>query len=166
VFDARLERCQTHGFADVEASNRFMRATACIYLGQTDWALSDALDSAALGQRVGNRRAEVVSRLTASWVLTALGRAGEAREQIEAGLEIVQALQAARFEPFLLDALARVSLLEGRDRQAEQQIARAWDLVEQRKLQPFIGPWVLGTVALISREEGARQAALARGRRC
>lgn len=164
VFGECLALCHAHGFADVEASNRFMLATTAIYLGQSEVALADALASATLGMRVGNRRAEIVSRLTASWVLTAMGRAEEARRQVDAGLELVHALKALRFEPFLLESLARVCLVEGKDEEAEAHVVRAWALVEERKLERFIGPWVLGTLALVAGENGKRRdEALARG---
>lgn len=162
VFDDCLTLCQAHGFADVEASNRFMLATTAIYLGRGELALADALASADLGLRVGNRRAEIVSRLTASWVLTAFGRGAEARAQIAQALAVVHTLQAGRFEPFLLEALARVALVEGRQDEARDHVTRAWALVQERKLERFIGPWVLGTLALVS-EEKPQAEALARG---
>lgn len=166
VFDDCLALCRADGFADVEASNRFMLATTAIYLGRGELALADALAAADLGLRVGNRRAEIVSRLTASWVLAAFGRAGEARAQVAQALEVVHTLQAARFEPFLLEALARAALVEGHTDEAREHVTRAWALVQERKLERFIGPWVLGTLALVSQEktqERAQEEALARG---
>ncbi len=162
-FRACLALCEEHGLPEIEASNRFMLGTARLYLNQTDGALDDALASAELGRRVGNRRAEIVSRLTAGWALLSLGRAAEARAQVEQGLAIARNIGASRFEPFLTESLVRVLLLEGKVDEAHAQASLAWDMVQRNKLQKFIGPWVLSTLALVEPNAQARAAALEQG---
>lgn len=163
VFSDCLEICRQHDLTSIEASNLFMRGTVRIYLGRTEDALADALAAAALGRRVGNRRAEIVSRLTAGWVLLSVGRLGEARAEIEEGLRIAKSMGAVRFEPFLNESLARVSFLEGQHAVAVAQITDACDAMERLKLHKFIGPWLLGTLALLSDDADVRHAALERG---
>lgn len=163
VFAQCLALCEREGLAAVEASNRFMLGTVRLYLGETAQGLEDALASAALGARVGNRRAEIVSRLTAGWALIATGALARAREEIESGLQTARALGAARFEPFLTESLARVSWLEGDAALARAQIDAAWADVERLGLHRFIGPWVLGTRALLAADEAEGRAALAQG---
>jgi tetratricopeptide (TPR) repeat protein/transcriptional regulator with XRE-family HTH domain len=163
VFSACLALCEQHGLADIEASNRFMLGTVRLYLNQTAGALKDALASAELGRLVGNRRAEIVSRLTAGWALISTGQVHAARQQIEQGLSLTRAIGATRFEPFLNESLARVLLLEGRPGAAFELAVQAWEMVQLHKLQHFIGPWVLGTVALLAPAPAARQQALAQG---
>ncbi len=163
VFRDCLALCEQHGLAEIEASNRFMLGTVRIYLNQTAGALDDALASAELGHRVGNRRAEIVSRLTASWLLTSLGQAAGARQQIEQGLELARTIGAARFEPFLSESLVRVLLLEGRAGDAHALALNAWEMVERQKLHKFIGPWVLSTLALVEPNAQAREHALREG---
>ena len=156
-----LALCEEHGLADIEASNRFMLGTARIYLNQTEEALADALASAELGRRVGNRRAEIVSRLTAGWALLSLGRVAQARQQVQFGLDTAGAIGASRFEPFLNESMVRVLLLEG-DAQAAYALAlESWDAVERNKLYKFIGPWVLSTLALVEPDIDAGVARLA-----
>lgn len=163
VFRACLALCEAHGLADIEASNRFMLGTARIYLNETEGALEDALASAEQGRKVGNRRAEIVSRLTAGWALLSTGRAVDARQQIEQGLELARKIGATRFEPFLNESLVRVLLLEGRPAEAHALALQAWDMVERQKLQKFIGPWVLSTLALVEPDSAARLRALQQG---
>jgi transcriptional regulator with XRE-family HTH domain/tetratricopeptide (TPR) repeat protein len=165
VFDECLTLCRRHGLASIEASNLFMRGTTRIYLGDAEGALADALDSAALGRRVGNRRAEIVSRLTASWVLLAMGRLEEAGAEVGQGLAIARSMGAARFEPFLNECLARVSYAEGRRSLALEQIRDACAAVDRMKMHRFIGPWLFGTLALLSDDAAERADALARGER-
>lgn len=163
VFRACLDLCETHALADIEASNRFMLGTTRIYLNQTAAALEDALASAELGCKVGNRRAEIVSRLTAGWALLSAGRAAEARSQVEQALALARMIGASRFEPFLNESLVRVLLLEGRPADARQLALQAWDMVQRLKLQKFIGPWVLSTLALAAPDVSACARALQQG---
>lgn len=158
-----LRLCERHGLADVEASNRFMLATTRLYLNETLGALGDALASAEIAHRVGNRRAEIVSRLTAGWLYLSLNQPAQAQREFEQALRIARALGAARFEPFLLEGVARTLRLQGDAPAALQTIREAWEMVERQKLHRFIGPWVLGTRALLSEDGHERQQAIAQG---
>jgi len=163
-FDRCLALCSAHALRDIEASNRFMLATTQIYLCQTDSALSHAVASADLARRVGNRRAEIVSRLTASWVELGRGRAQEAMQHIDEGLLISRGIGAMRFESFLQEAQARALHAQGDEVGARRTIQAALDGVERLKLHAFIGPWVLGTWALLhSDDSGQALSALSRG---
>jgi tetratricopeptide (TPR) repeat protein len=155
--------CDEHGLRDIEASNRFMLATTQIYLCQTGEALTQALASAELARRVGNRRAEIVSRLTAGWVELSCGRPREALIHIDEGLMISRGMGATRFEPFLQESQARAQYALGDEAQAQRTIQAALDSVERLKLHAFIGPWVLGTWALLHHPDGRAMQALARG---
>jgi predicted ATPase/transcriptional regulator with XRE-family HTH domain len=163
VFRECLDLCEKHGLAEIEASNRFMLGTTRIYLNQTSRALEDALASAELGSKVGNRRAEIVSRLTAGWALLSTGQAAQARAQVEQGLDLARKIGASRFEPFLNESMVRVLLLEDQPRAAHELALQAWDAVERLKLHKFIGPWVLSTLALVEPDGEASAAALERG---
>lgn len=163
LFDHCVALCRTHGHADLEASNLFMLGTARIYVNETEAALSDCFDAAELGKRVGNRRAEVVARLTAAWILISQGDPHAADGQVTQALTVVRSLGSGRFEAFLLESRARVELITGRPAEARASIERAWQLVEQHGLKAFIGPWVLGTRALLEEEPEVRLVTLKQG---
>ncbi|HET9821002.1 MAG TPA: adenylate/guanylate cyclase domain-containing protein [Burkholderiaceae bacterium] len=162
-FDACMRLCAAHGFGRIEAANRFMVATARIYFAEFDGALVDALESAELARRVGHQRAEIVSRLTAGWILITLGRFDEARREGEAGLAVAAALGAARFKPFLMEGVARVERALGQAEAAERSAREALALAREGKLMRFIGPWLLATRALCDRDAAERRAALDEG---
>ncbi|WP_355659640.1 ATP-binding protein [Halomonas salifodinae] len=155
--------CREHGHADLEASNLFMLGTARIYANETGAALRDCLDAAELGRRVGNRRAEVVARLTAAWILLSQGDPRGADEQVTAALTVARGLGSGRFEAFLLESRARIEWITGRPAAARESIERAWRLVGRHGLEAFIGPWVLGTRALLEEGPEQRLALLAEG---
>lgn len=163
IFQQCLRLCAKHGLADVEASNRFMLATTRLYLNETLGALGDALASAEIASRVGNRRAEIVSRLTAGWLYLSLNKSHQAQQQFDQGLKTAHALGAARFEPFLLEGVARCQWLSGDASAGLDTIRQAWAMVERQGLHRFIGPWVLGTLALLERDEHRRQSAITQG---
>ncbi len=162
-FSSCLELCRMHDFGQIEAANRFMVATVRIYVNELEGALADALGSARLAARVGHKRAEIVSRLTAGWVQLDQGALTLAREQAELGLKITHELGAKRFQPFLNETLARISLAEG-DRAGALELLRV-ALAETREggAMNFIGPWLLGTLARTTDDPEARRAALVEG---
>ncbi|MES2262840.1 MAG: AAA family ATPase [Pseudomonadota bacterium] len=163
LFSQCLTMCERHRYVEIEASNRAALGSTRIYLGDAAGAVRDALDAAQLARRVGNRRAETFARMTAGWALVASGQADAAREQVESGLELARTLGSSRFETFLLESQARVSWLRGDVILAERQILAAVAQVERLKLQNFIGPWVLGTLALFTRDSATRKRALLQG---
>lgn len=163
VIEQCLFLCGEHGLADVESANRFMLATVKVYMNETDQALDHALRSADLAEQLGTHRPEIVSRLTAGWILTSMARYAEAREQTERGLHLASRLGAKRFNPFLEETLARLALHEG-DRERAAAIAEgALGKLREVKAETFIGPWVLSTVALTATDPARRAAALAEG---
>ncbi|TVQ54546.1 MAG: adenylate/guanylate cyclase domain-containing protein [Rhodobacteraceae bacterium] len=163
VIEQCLSLCDAHGLADVECANRFMLATAKIYLTETEAALDEALRSAALAEQMGAHRPEIVSRLTAGWILTSMARYADARAEAEKGLGLAARLGAKRFTPFLEETLARVAFHEG-DRALAADIAEgALRRLREVHAESFIGPWVLSTVALTTPDPARRRAALAEG---
>lgn len=146
-FKQCLVLCERHDLLRVEAANRFMLGTVRIYLNQPARGLEDALASATLAESVAHARAEIVSRLTAGWILLDLRRMGEAADEIERGLDLARRIAAPRFIAFLLESRSRLHSQLGHRRDAVTDIEHAWELVCKYKLESFIGPWVLATRA-------------------
>jgi hypothetical protein len=156
-----MDQCQTHGFGRIEAANRFMVGTVRIYLHELHGALTDSLESADLALRVGNQRAEIVSRLTAGWIHISLGRWTEAQRQARTGLDVAKAIGAHRFNPFLRESMARIAWYTDQPTEAREVIRGAVDKARELNMLRFIGPWLLGTLAMIDPKR--RDAALAEG---
>jgi hypothetical protein len=116
-----------------------------------------------LAQRVSNLRAEIVSRLTAAWILISLGRLDEASAQVERGLSATHTLGSGRFRPFLLESTARIALLQGDTARAGAVMDEALVLARGAGMMRFIGPWLLGTAAWCTTDAAARKAALDEG---
>ncbi|KIH81346.1 ATP-binding protein [Pseudomonas batumici] len=163
VFDQCVRLCERHGLTHVEAGNRSARGSTHLYLGQPEQALRDAMDAIVCSRQIGNRRAEVFSRLTAAWVLVATGRDEQAGQELTDALALARGIGASRFEAILLEGQARVALREHDRARAQALIREAVALVERFALQRYIGPWVYGSLALIVDDGQLSRQALAQG---
>ncbi|OPA86747.1 Cro/Cl family transcriptional regulator [Pseudomonas fluorescens] len=163
VFDQCVRVCERHGLSHVEAGNRSARGSTLFYLGQPEQALRDAMDAAGSSRQIGNRRAEVFSRLTAAWVLVATGRDEQAGEELAEALTVARSIGASRFEAILLEGLARVALRQNERDRAHVLIQEAVGLVERFALQRYIGPWIYGSLALIVDDAALSAQALVQG---
>jgi len=163
LFNECLSMCEEHSYLHIEAANRSALGSTRIYLGEPDAAVGDAMASAELARKVGNRRAETFARMTAGWSLVASGQVEAAHEQVETGLELARSLGSARFETFLRESQARLTWQRGDADLAQRQILSVAEDVEKHKLQNFIGPWVMGTLALFTQDASVRKRALLKG---
>jgi tetratricopeptide (TPR) repeat protein len=163
LFAQCIAMCGQHDYVGIEASNRSALGSTSLYLGHPQAAVDEALHSASLAHKVGNRRAEVFARMTAGWVLAGTGAFGQAEEEVARALALARSIGAVRFETFLMESQARISWHRGERALAERQIMAVADTVRRQQLERFIGPWVLGTVALFSSDPAIRQRALLQG---
>ncbi|WP_422777121.1 ATP-binding protein [Pseudomonas mediterranea] len=163
VFDQCVRLCERNGLVDVEAGNRSARGSAQFYLGQPHLALRDATEAIESSRRIGNHRAEVFSRLTASWVLVASAQQASAEQQLTCALELARNLGASRFEAILLEGLARVALHQGERELAQTLITDAASLVERFDLHRYIGPWIYGSLAMMVDDPQLSEQALLKG---
>lgn len=163
VIEQCLDLCEKHHLVAVQAANRFMLATVKIYMIDTERALSEALTSSQLANKVGHSRAEIVSRLTASWILVSMGEFDAALSEVNLGLAKATQLGAKRFVPFLEETSARISLARGHQAEASEIAEGALAKLRELGAMSFIGPWLLSTVARVSSESARRREALAEG---
>ncbi len=163
-FEQCLALCAAQEFSQVEAANRFMLATTRIYQNSTEQALNDARESMELAIAVGHKRAEIVSRLTASWILLDMQQLDFAAAHIESGLTLAKDIGARRFEPFLGEALARLRHYQGDINAAITLLSDAHHEVHQQGIEEFIGPWVASSYALMLGGDKRVRALLDEGR--
>jgi predicted ATPase len=162
-FSRCLQLCDQHDLKTVSAANYFMLGTVSIYHNKTEEALAVTEKSIMMAELVGHKRAEIVSRLTASWILLDWLRVYEANEHIDIALRLAEEIGAKRFVPFLLEAKARYYLSINKFDDGLAAIDDAREKVEFLNAESFIGPWVLSTRALFASDWSQAKAILDEG---
>lgn len=95
-----LQLCEEHQLLSIETANRYMLATVMIYQLQSDEALKQAQHASNLAYLTANRRAEIVSRLTAAWIFLDRNVLVQAENEISTALQLSKQLNAHRFVAF------------------------------------------------------------------
>ena len=86
-----------------------------------------------------------------------------APNEIDLGIARSAQLGARRFEPFLEETSARISLAEDRQSKASDIAEGALAKLRELGAMSFIGPWLLSTVARTTSDPLRRREALAEG---
>ena len=161
-FDSCIKLCRTHGFIGIEAAYLYMRATTFVYQVRFADALVDCQGAVKLAAEAGQPRAEIVSRLITGEVLVEQHDFASAEEHAQIGLEVARRLGARRFEPFLSEIIARAQIRKG-DGAAAGELLEDCLAISRDTGPSFIGPWILGAIALASDDPDRRREALAEG---
>jgi class 3 adenylate cyclase len=155
-----VELSRQHGYAEIEAGNGYMIVWARLYENEVRAALPEAREAVSFAEKIGNRRAEMVARLTLARNLFELGQPDEAASHLERGLEIAEKLGAHRFKPFLMIFLAQIEWArQGPHADIDTRMDRAAEISRETSIG-FLGPWVLGTLALVSADDARSRKAL------
>jgi class 3 adenylate cyclase/tetratricopeptide (TPR) repeat protein len=162
-FRRTIELSREHGFGRIAVGNAYMVPWIMIYLMEMKPAREDALAAIESAAHVGHQRAEMVARLTAARVLIELGKYDDAEEHANLGLKLVEQLGAKRFEPFLMIQKTKARFhRNGHQQNIVEMIENALTVSRETGIG-FLGPWVLGTLALVHQHEAASLSALAEG---
>ncbi len=158
-----IDLSRTHGFGRIAVGNAYMVPWNMVYLTEMVEARKDAVVAVDNAVQVGHQRAEMVARLTMAKVLLELGELDEAEMHTDRGLELVDYLGAHRFQPFLMIHKVRAQFTRaGFQPKIVSMIEEALEISRETGIG-FLGPWVLGTLALVQPEPEASQAALTEG---
>jgi class 3 adenylate cyclase/tetratricopeptide (TPR) repeat protein len=160
AFARCVEICDRAGLRRFAIQNGLMLAVIESYFGQVDTSLARIAHARDAARELQHRVAEAMADECAGWILTALGRYGEARAPIERGLKLSREIGMRRFEAACLPNLARVLWSEGAKDAARRTARDAWTLCEQFSPR-FAGPQALGTIAIIAESDDERSWALA-----
>jgi class 3 adenylate cyclase/tetratricopeptide (TPR) repeat protein len=155
--------CRQQGFGRIEVGNQYMVAWGRVYINELAGALKEARSAVDAALRAGHQRAEMVALLTVGRILVEQGDLTAAEPQLERGLALADSLGAKRFKPFLMIYLARLRFAQhGPKPETEAMLREAYEISEQTGIS-FLGPWVLGTLALVSEDRKVSSDALAQG---
>ena len=165
-FGKCLELCKEHEFRRVEVAYACMYALTLKYLNDIRGAVENGRAAIESARQAGNLRAEIVSLSASMYPLYENLETGElalARERVGDLLALSRNVKAVRFEAGGLRHLASIEFFQRHRSKALGLINQALELAREGNAMRFIGPEILGFLALINGDAVARQSALAEG---
>jgi len=161
-FTECVELSRAHGLGRTEAANLSMVAITGLWTTSPAMALDRALEAVEATRRIGHGRAEMVAHHAAFLCYKSRAELGPARMHAEQAIDIAHRLGAKRFEAEGLLFRAEIEFAEG---ERERAVTDAHAAVEMSRKFGFayMGPSMLGGLALVSDDEAEWRAALAEG---
>ena len=161
-----IDRCivlaQQHSYNEIEASNLHMRGICHYYQNRVGKSIEDCSQSIALALQYRQFRAEIIARSAIIFPLWDRGDLTQVLEHAQFSMEAAQRTGMRIFEPIGLMYLAR-ALAVSADTQGWLDLARQAVAVAFETGRSFVGPWALGTLALLTDDLKERDDALAQG---
>jgi class 3 adenylate cyclase/tetratricopeptide (TPR) repeat protein len=161
-FSRCAELSRASGAGRIEVANLSMVAHTEVYLNEFADALATTQAAVELAARVGHLRAEIIAHNAACNVFRTTGEFGRAKLHADRALILARQLGAKRFEAVSLHDLAMVARAEASRAEAMELLYRALAISRETGLS-FVGPWILGYLAVTTEDPIERWAALMEG---
>ncbi len=162
-FERSIEICRSHGLEYIQVPNLAMRGYMRFFQLRLTEAMQDCLQAIALGSRVGNRRGEGIAHNLAATVAHYAGDDAAAVKHAERGLALCRHIESKRFEADNLLLLGAALARLGKTSEGEKHLKQAYGLCRGPGLLPYVGPWILGAMAVVTRDPGDRRTLLMEG---
>jgi class 3 adenylate cyclase/tetratricopeptide (TPR) repeat protein len=157
-----VDICQKHGFGRIEVANRPMAAITLGYVEGPKAALDVALAAVAAAERVGHQRAATVAHQGLFFSAYELGDFASAWKSAEVSLGLARQLGARRFEAESLACRGVLHAATGHSSAGLDDINQAIAIFRETGMT-YMGPAVLGMLAMASEDKRVRDAALTEG---
>ena len=150
------------GLGRIEVPNRYMTGLTRRYLNEMKAGLDDILSAQKLARDVGHHRCEMYSTNFVAEFLLDMGDVDAALSASNRALELTFMTQNERFRAYVMNQQARGLMELGNKAEALKVLEKAVQI--SRKVgMSFVGPRLLGTLALCTEEEKIHSAALKEG---
>lgn len=163
-FGACVELARRHGLKRIEAANLPMVAIARWYVEGSDAACREALQAIELAAAIGHRRAESIAHHGAYMATHMRMDFDAALSHAERALVLARQLGAGRFEAEALAFRGEARASTGQRGAALDDLRAALEIA-RRTGMAFLGPSLLGLLAVITEDSAVRREALGEGER-
>ena len=160
-FSDCVELCRTHGYGRIEVANLSMVGHCLFYLNRFEESLESSREAMTLARRVGHQRAEIIAA-NAVRMLPFMLDTIAAQANVERILELARQIGARRFESEGMIARAAILALAGRKSEALDIALRGLEVAREIGIQ-FLGPDILGQLAILTDDDALRRRSLAEG---
>ena len=161
-FSRCVRRARERELPRIEVENLYMDAATRLFMVDLGTALASARDAIDVAVRIGHRRAEMLSHVVASEVLSELGDEEACRSHYTRAQALTAQLGALRFEAENLLGLGRMALHSGRRAEALDLLTRAMELAVQTGIG-YLGPSILAQLAMAHEAPSERRRLLDEG---
>jgi hypothetical protein len=132
------------------------------YRNELEAAFEACRAGGELARRTGNLRAELVARDVLATLHVFAMRWDDALEEATQTLALARRVGARRFEADALGMLGVALVAQGKQAQGEGTLEEGYEIAREVGIK-HTGPWLLGSLARVTREPAKRDAALAQG---
>jgi class 3 adenylate cyclase/tetratricopeptide (TPR) repeat protein len=161
-----FRRCVTlareHGFGRIEVANWPMMTTLLRYSMRWREGLAETEASLEAARRVGHQRAELIARAVTMNYHIQLGQLEHVEEELTELDELIQRLDAKRFQPYVLEARASLDLAAGNREGAVRGLEQTIEICRGSDFS-FAGPPALAHLARVTDDPDQRRAVLKEG---
>jgi tetratricopeptide (TPR) repeat protein len=157
-----LELAEQNGLGRIVFGNRFMVGNLLRYQNELGDALVTINDAVDIARTVENRRSEMYALMLLGEFLMEGNDYEGAESQLTQALSIARNMGNERFIPYLTHDLACARFGQG-DRAAAVELLDEAIEISRRTDIAFIGPRILGAIAIVSDDPQRRKDALAEG---
>jgi tetratricopeptide (TPR) repeat protein len=157
-----LELAEQNGLGRIVIGNRFMFANLLRYQNELGNALAMVNDAVDIAKTVENRRSEMYALMLAGEFLMEGNDYEGAEGSLTRALATARDIGNERFASYVMHDLARARFGQG-DRAAAAELLDETIEISRRTDISFIGPRVLGAIAVVSDDPKRRKDALAEG---
>jgi class 3 adenylate cyclase/tetratricopeptide (TPR) repeat protein len=161
-FSGCVDLARSLGLGRIEVANLAMLGASGMCFQPLSQAVSAYLAAKEAAVRVGHQRAELISVGGLSVLLLQMAEVRRAREYAEQAQALLRRLGAWRFEAHILWQLGEAHRQEGNRREATDLLRQALAISRDTAFG-YVGPGILGTLALATDDPDERRAALAEG---
>ncbi len=162
AFRECLDIAHDEGLGRIEVANRYMTGLTRRYLNEIREALEDATAAKQLAVEVGHHRSEMYSTNFTAEFLLDMGRTKEAIVASSRAIELTHLTGNERFRAYTMNQLARGLMVNGDKDEAMKTLNNAIGI--SRKVgMAFVGPRLLGTLSICSKDDQICKAALKEG---
>ena len=157
-----IEIAHEEGLGRIEVANRYMTGLTRRYLNEMQEALDDTLAAKQLAIEVGHHRSEMYSTNFTAEFLLDMGQVDEALKASSRALELTFLTGNERFRAYVMNQQARGLMVSG-DREEALNVLSEAIAISRKVGMFFVGPRLLGTLSICSKDEDARKVALKEG---
>jgi class 3 adenylate cyclase/tetratricopeptide (TPR) repeat protein len=159
-FERCIDLCREHGFGRIEVASQPMAAITRIYAAELEGALAEAQMAIEAAARVGHQRSAIIARHAGFFAAWLMGDLAVAQEHLDHAQDLALRLGARRFEAENLAFYADLERARGNLGAAQDLLARSLTISRETGMS-YIGPIILGALALATADGDERRAALA-----